>query len=72
MQREDRFRAYFVTVIVVAVLSIGVGLVVGGLTQQYVTVFFMQLLVAALLAAWYVSIKNRVTADNDSAKPSSR
>lgn len=72
MQREDPFRAYFVTVIVVAVLSIGVGIVVGSLTQQYVMVFFVQLLVVALLAAWYVSIKNRVTANNDSAKPSSR
>lgn len=72
MQREDPFRAYFVTVIVVAVLSIGVGIFVGGLTQQYVMVFFMQLLVAALLAAWYASIKNRVTANIDSAETSSR
>lgn len=72
MQGADPFRAYYVTVIVVAVLSIGVGIFVGGLTQQYVMVFFMQLLVAAVLAAWYVSIKKRVTANDDSAETSSR
>lgn len=60
MRRGDPFRTYVVTVIVVAILSIGLGLLIGGLTGQYVTVFFMQLLVAALLAAWYVSIKKRV------------
>ena len=62
MRHGDPFRTYLVTVIVVAVLSIGLGLVVGALTGQYVTVFFLQLLVAALLAAWYVSIKKRVAA----------
>ncbi|WP_323985989.1 hypothetical protein [Microbacterium plantarum] len=72
MQGADPFRAYYVTVIAVAVLSIGVGIFGGGLTQQYVMVFFMQLLVAALLAAWYVSIKKRVTANDDSAETSSR
>lgn len=60
MRRGGPFRTYVVTVIVVAILSIGLGLLIGGLTGQYVTVFFMQLLVAALLAAWYVSIKKRV------------
>lgn len=41
---------------------VGLGLLIGALTGQYVTVFFMQLLVARLLAAWYVSIKRRVAA----------
>lgn len=60
MRRGDPFRTYFVTVIVVAILSVALGLLIGGLTGQYVTVFFMQLLVAGLLAALYVSIKKRV------------
>ncbi|MCJ1706551.1 hypothetical protein [Microbacterium sp. VKM Ac-2923] len=62
MRRGDPFRTHVVTVTVVAILSIGLGLFIGGLTGQYVTVFFVQLLVAALLAAWYVSIKKRVAA----------
>jgi len=62
MRRADRFRTYLVTVVVVAVLSVALGLLIGGLTGQYVTVFFVQLLVAGLLAAWYVSIKKRVDA----------
>ncbi|CAH0163434.1 hypothetical protein [Microbacterium sp. Bi128] len=62
MRRGDPFRTYFVTVIVVAALSIGLGLLIGGLTGHYVTVFFVQLLVAGPLAAWYVSIKKRVVA----------
>lgn len=62
MRRGDPFRTYFVTVIVLAVLSIGLGLLIGGLTGQYVTVFFLQLLVAGLLASWYASVKKRVVA----------
>ncbi len=37
-------------------------LLVADLTGQYVGVFFAQILIAGLLAAWYVSIKKRVTA----------
>lgn len=62
MRRGDPFRTYRVTVIVGAVLSIGLGLLFGALTGEYTTVFFLQLLVAGLLAAWYVSIKKRAAA----------
>ncbi|NYF17035.1 hypothetical protein HDC37_001863 [Microbacterium sp. AK009] len=62
MRQGDPFRAYYVTVIVVAILSIGLGLLVANLTGQYVGVFFAQILIAGLLAAWYMSIKKRVTA----------
>lgn len=53
--RSTRPRAR--AVILVAVLSVAVGFLVANATGQYVGVFAAQVVMAALLAAWWVKPK---------------
>jgi putative effector of murein hydrolase LrgA (UPF0299 family) len=59
MSRGNELRTYYVTVVVVAVLSVVLGLIVASLTEQYAAVFFAQMLVAGLLGAWCTRIRKR-------------
>lgn len=57
--RSTRPRAR--TVILVAILSIAVGFLIANATGQYVGVFAAQVVVAALLAVWWVKSKKDST-----------
>lgn len=48
------------TVIVVAALSVAVGLLVGNLTDAHVAVFIGQPSLGVAFSAWYVRIKKRI------------
>ncbi|TQJ30127.1 hypothetical protein FBY39_0572 [Microbacterium sp. SLBN-146] len=56
---KSGLRSYYATVLVVAVVSIALGLATATATSQYVLVFCAQILIAALLAAWYPRVKKR-------------
>lgn len=51
-------------VLVVAVVGFAIGFLIASLTGQYVAVFLVQLMIAAVLSAWYPRVKNQ----SDSAK----
>ena len=59
MMRGNPLRTYQVIVLVVAVLGFAIGLLVASLTGQYVAVFLVQLMIAAVLAAWYPRVKKQ-------------